>query len=143
MKTLKSKIVVIVYNNYEENVDMLNPLFKQSELNTLIKNDIVCVDYYINGYKVEGKITTAKSAISQTLKLLTQEFEIYSEMEDEGGKGWAGKLRRNEEREAKMGKLQDKRSILSQFIDQESFENSDLPGELCCDWDDFKHDVYR
>lgn len=50
-----SKTAVIHYENYDENVDMLNKLFKQSELDNLIKTDkdIVKVEYYENGKLVK------------------------------------------------------------------------------------------
>ena len=63
MKTT-SKIATIVYKNYTENVDMLNPLFNQSELDKITNEDedVVCVKYYENG-KCVNKIAKGESNI--------------------------------------------------------------------------------
>lgn len=70
MKTLKSKIATIQYKNYSENVDMLNPLFKQSELDKLTNTDkdIKCVVYRVNG-KVVNIVDQGKSNIEVTLTI--------------------------------------------------------------------------
>lgn len=143
---ITSKIATIVYKNYEENVDMLNPLFKQSELDTLVASDkdIIRVDYYINGKYVGAKMHTAKQAIAQVVKMEITQGNIYreKEMDLEIGSDWFASRARNKKRDIKITELENRQSFYKQFIDKESFENSDLPNITCCEWNDFKHELY-
>lgn len=118
---------------------MNNLLFKQSELDALIKNDkdIVRVDYYINGVLVGNKLYTEKQAIAQILKMNATQAKIYTAMEYEAGRDWYERKQRNETRTAKIIELSNKIAKYKLFLTKEGYNNSPLPCEMCCDWDDF------
>lgn len=136
----KSVIATLVYKEYTENVDMLNPLFKKSELNALIKNDksIIRVDYYINGDFVGNKLYTENQAIAQILKLNATIGKIYKTIELEYGSDWYNIAERNKKRNAKISDLYDKIYMkYAKFLTEEGFNNSDIPSQFCCNWNEF------
>lgn len=134
-----SRIATIVYKNYTENVDMNNELFKQSELNALVKNDkdIIRVDYYINGKLVGNKVYTEKQAIAQILKMNATQGRIMNDEEYEAGSDWYARKLRNEKRRDKIAELYEKMATYRLFITKEGYNNSELPCMLCQDWEDF------
>lgn len=145
MKNYTSKIATIVYANYTENVDMNNSLFKQSELDALIKNDedIIRVDYYINGELVGNKMYTPKQAISQIIKMNGTEGNLYEQIERINDKyymcdNWFVGENKKRAIEKKMSEINDKISFYKKFIRENDFNNSELPQIFCCEWCDFK-----
>lgn len=138
-----SKIAVITYKQgYEENVDMLNPFFKQKELQELIKNDkdIIKVQYLINDKSVGDKMYTANQAVAQILKMNTTLASLLRKQEKIYiyGDKWYIEKRKSDNIDRDRTLLEDKCSFYAQFIDKKTFENSEIPFTLCCEWEDFK-----
>lgn len=136
---INSKIATIVYKEYTENVDMNNPLFKQSELNALIKNDknIIRVDYYINNTLVGNKMYTPTQAASQIKKMNITAYKIGEQLENVSSKDWYKRKAKNEIREAKINEINNKIKFYTQFLNEEVY-NEMLASDMCCGWEDFR-----
>lgn len=140
MKTANtSKIATIVYKQYTENVDMNNPLFKQSELDALIKSDkdIIRVDYYIGGVLVGNKMYTPKQAAAQILKMTTTVCNIQNKMRPERGTYWRENIEYNKTREAEIAAIDTKIDAYKHFLTEEVY-NDILASTMCCDWEEWR-----
>lgn len=135
--TFTSKIATLVYANYTENVDMNNELFKQSELNALVKKDksILRVDYYFGGVLVGNVIYTGKKALSQIIKMEASISKIYNNMEPEYGSAWFEAKTRNETRGAKINELTDKIAKYTLFVTEDEFDN--FGHDFCCSYNEW------
>lgn len=135
---ITSKIATIVYKQYTENVDMNNPLFKQSELNNLVKSDkdIIRVDYYINGTLVGNKMHTPKQAAIQILKMNTTAAKIQDKFRKEYGSDWYENTMYNKTRQAEIDAISTKIQQYSLFLTEDVY-NEMLACDMCCDFEDF------
>ncbi len=138
MKT--SKIATIVYENYTENVDMLNPLFNQKELDNLVATDkdIIRVDYYIDGVFVGNKIYTPKQAVAQIRKMNDSIAKIYSKIKYASGDKWLKIQEMNEKLEVKQRELEKKIDMYKIFVTEESYYETGLNCDMCCDYEEFR-----
>jgi len=139
MKLLNSsRIATIIYANYTENVDMCNPLFKQSELDTLVRSDkdIIRVDYYIGGVFVGNKMYTPKQAAAQILKLNASAAKIEDKKRPERGEDWYKSLLYNQTRQIEINNIQDRIQYYTSFLTEDVF-NEMLSTWLCCSWEDW------
>lgn len=85
------------------------------------------------------KTPTAKQAIAQILKMNSTAYNIECKMEREAGNDWHAKKQRNEARSKKIQDISKKIEYYTQFVDEDSFNNSELPCTLCCNYSDFKN----
>lgn len=136
---MKSKIAVIHYKNYTENVDLFNYPGNEKALKELIKSDkdIVKVEYFVNGRSVGDKNYTSRRALSLAIKANNRWYELSGKL-DRFDSDRYHSFHHADLAERKLKRETDKAGEDLQkyirFIKREDYESSELESIMCCDY---------
>lgn len=83
------------------------------------------------------KTTTPNQAIAQILKMTATESALQDQRRPEYGADWYKNTMYNKTLDGKINAITDKITYYSQFISEYDYDNSELPCQLCCSYEDF------